>query len=188
MGGMGGMTEAVGQLLAAAGITLPPWAVPAFALALMVLLLPRLLRNMRTGQARKLLGRSRVAEGAEREAIEAQALALVAGHGPGLLGVAEEALRINRKPLARAAIAQLAQLPDLGPGLKRELRRLHAALQDDPLAKAPTPEAVVILVEQLVENGMVAEAERKLAHARKRWPAAIQLDEAAATIDRAASA
>lgn len=180
----GGMIEAVGQLMAAAGIHLPAWGVPAFALLLMAVMLPRLVRNMRTGQARKLLGRSRVLEGDARQAMEAEAMALVKGHGPGLVAIADEALRLNRRGLAEDAVAQLKATGEL----RSECRRLAKELAGDPLQGAPTSLAFALLVDNLIEGGLVAEAERKLAHARVRWPADPAVDGAAKRVAEARAA
>lgn len=185
MGGMGGITEALGQLLGAAGLELSPWTLPSLMLIVMGVLLPRLLRNMNTSQARKYLRRSRIAEGEERAELEAKALGLVDENPAGLLAVAEEALRINRKALARDALGRLRQLETIPKPVRREARRVQLELEGDALGGASTPEAFLIHVEKLVENGMLEEARRKLGHARRRWPSAQAVDEAEAHIREA---
>ena len=58
MGRIGGMTEAISQLMSAMGLDLSPWVAPLFVLVLFFALLPRILRNMRTSKARKMLKRA----------------------------------------------------------------------------------------------------------------------------------
>ena len=98
MNGMGGILDALVELLSALGIELRPWTLSVVALAVMAALLPFILKNLRTGRARKLLKRSRLLGGRERLALESEALDSVGDHPMGLVAIAEEALRMGATP------------------------------------------------------------------------------------------
>lgn len=165
MRGMGGILDSLGSLLAAAGIDVPPWGFPALALVLMVLLLPRIIANMETGRARRLVQRSRGVEGEDRVRMEEEALE-VAGERPmSLVAVAEEAIRIRRTPLAERAVARLA----LTGGAKGHLKRLKKTLRKDDKVPA-SPVAAALVVERLIEGGALDEAARRLDRFDRRWP------------------
>ena len=57
MSGAGGTMQAVTSLLLAVGIELPPWGMPAIALAIMILLLPFLLYFPQSSSAHLILFR-----------------------------------------------------------------------------------------------------------------------------------
>lgn len=178
MRGLGGIAQSVSRLLEAFGITLQPWMAPAVVLVLMVALLPLILRNMRTGRARKLLKEAAMVPGEQGRLLEQRALDLVGRQPLGLVAVAEEALRRGRTDLARQAIVHLG-----ATGKARPLyRRLRAEIE------GPLPASLaemVIVVERLVDAGMLDEAARRLERARKRWPAAAELDTLDASIAEA---
>ena len=164
-GGMGGITQAIADLLAAMGITLPAWGMPAVVLGIAVLLLPLILKNMRTSQARKLLVRSRLEGRARREALEQQALSLVSDNPVGMLALADLCVSQGRYGLARDI---LARLPDAGDTqLRRERRKLEEAMAPrEPL----TPEEAAVAIERFIEQGQLEEARVRLGRARQRWP------------------
>jgi hypothetical protein len=180
---MGGILESLGSLLAAAGIDVPPWGFPALALAIMVVLLPRIIANMETGRARRLVQRSRGAEGEERRRMEHEALAVAGTRPMSLVAVAEEAIRARRGPLAEEAVARLAETgkePEHLKRLRKELRK------EDKLPASPVAAALVI--ERLVEGGAYDEATRRLRRFRRKWPAQPDLEAAAAHLASAQAA
>ncbi|MFT4979840.1 MAG: hypothetical protein ACI8S6_005752 [Myxococcota bacterium] len=160
----GGITQSITSLLLALGIELPPWGMPAAALVLMVLLLPWILKNMKTSRARKLLKRATMESGAARDAMEQEALSLVSDNPTGLLAFADECVRRGRYGLARAA---LGRLPEGDTKLERERRRLLTQMA--PLEPA-TAEAAAAAIERFLSEGLVEEAERRLQRAQRRWP------------------
>lgn len=157
------MLEAITSLLAGLGITLPPWGMPAAALVVLLLLSPAIWRNLNTGRARKLLKRASVHEGAERQALEAEALEVVRDSPSGLVAVAEEAQRRGRRTVAEAAVSRLLELEPKS----KEARRLQEELS--PKLPVSTVE-VELMIERLLEAGMAEVARERLAQARARWP------------------
>ena len=65
---MHAIAQILSQALTNLGVQLPPWALPAVAIAVFVALLPRLSDNMRSGEACRAVARSRVADGEARAA------------------------------------------------------------------------------------------------------------------------
>lgn len=164
MAGAGGTLDALGQLLAAAGLSLPPWAGPVFGLALALALLPRVLAMLQVGQLRRDLGRARLLEGPRRAEAEARALDAAGASPVALQAVAEEALRQGRLALAADAVRRL----EGAGGDRRELRKLQAALDPDPLPG--TAAQLVGQVLQLRRSGLHARAAQRLERGRARWP------------------
>lgn len=179
MSGMSGITDALVQLLEALGVPIHPWTLPALALVVMGLLSPLILKNLKTGKARKLLKRARILSGAERQRLEAAALDEVGDHPMGLVAVAEEALRLGRKALARDAVARLARTGKA----RGHLRRLNREIDPDPLP--PTVDATVLVIERLLEGGLVDEADRRLGRAHSKFGAHDDFIALAAQIERA---
>jgi len=163
MRGLGGLAETISKLLVAFGITLQPWMAPVAVLAIMLVLLPHILRNMRTGRARKLLRQAAMVPGPEGSDLEQRALDLVDGQPMGLVAVAEEAIRRGRMALAREAVRRLA---DTGRQ-HAHLRRLRVELDGRLPA---TVDEMVLIIERFVDAGMVDEARGRLSRARRRWP------------------
>ena len=162
---MGGILESLGSLLAAAGLDLPPWGFPALALVVMLVLLPRIIGNMETGRARRLVQRSRGVDGEERVRMEAQALEVAGDRPMSLVAVAEEAIRIRRTPLAQRAVARLAETG----GAKDHLKRLKKSLRKDEKVPA-SPVAAALVIERLLEGGALEEAARRLGRFERKWP------------------
>lgn len=163
MRGVGGILDALVNLLEAVGVDVQPWTLSAVALGLLVLLLPLIIKNLNTGSARTALKRARVLEGEDRVREEMRALDLVGEHPMGLVAVADEALRGGRKKVAREAVARLERT-----GKARDhLRRLRSALDPDDLPK--TLDAAVLMVERLVESGLLVRAEERLAACERKF-------------------
>lgn len=183
MRGMGGILESLGGLLAAAGVEVPPWGFPVAALVVMLLLLPRIVANMETSRARRLVQRARGADGEERRRLEAEALAVAGTRPMGLVAVAEEAIRARRGPLAEEAVLRLAETGGAPAHLKR-LRRELRSRESLP----PGPTAAALVVERLVDGGALDEASRRLDRFERRWPADPELAAAAARLSAARGA
>ena len=168
MGRMGGMTETISQLMNAMGLDVSPWVAPLLALLLFFALLPKILRNMRTSKARKILKRAWMLGAEERTEMERAAVTLVRGHPPGMLALGQEAQRQGRFALARLTVSELKETrPKRGTELWREMRKLDQALTDQ---LPNTEDELVLMVERLMELDMWEEAERRLDQGRARWP------------------
>ncbi|MEC7946032.1 MAG: hypothetical protein VX265_00610 [Myxococcota bacterium] len=177
---MGGILDSLGSLLAAAGVDLPPWGLPVFALIVMLVLLPRIFANMETSRARRLVQRSRGVEGDERVRMEQKALEVAGARPMSLVAVADEAIRIRRSPLAVQAVERLAETD----GARDHLRRLRKALRNDD--KLPgSALAAALVVERLLDAGAVGEAGRRLGRFEKRWPGHPDLQVAARKVQAA---
>lgn len=163
MSGGGGMTQAITDILLALGIELPPWGMPVAALVLMVVLLPWILKNMKTSKARKLLKKATLESGRTRTEMEAQALDLVSDNPVGLLAFADECVRRGRYGLAREALERVPR----DPKFARERRKV--AEQMAP-REPPTAEAAAAAIERFLSEGLRDEAVRRLQKARARWP------------------
>jgi len=173
-----GILDALASLLASVGIELPPWGMPVVALAVAAALMPFVLRNMKTSKARKLLKQASILDGHHRQSTEADALALVHDSGPGLVAVADEALRRGRHVVASQAIHRLAEL-----GVEeKELRRLR--LEMAPKMPASVTE-MVLVVERFLDAGLVDEARVRLERAERRWPRASEWSQLRVRLEQA---
>ena len=158
------MTQMLDQLLAATGLDLPPWAMPLIALSFMALMLPSWRRSHRVGLARKRLQSAAMAGREEREALQAEALGLVAGNPFGLIVVAEECIKRSMKPTAREAVKQLAATGRRRP----DLRRLKKTLDGD--RRPVSIEGECAAIERFIGEGMLEVASSRLEEALGRWP------------------
>lgn len=167
-GGLPGLVEALFEI---AGVEhVPPWTGSAGVVVVALLALPLVRLNLHTDRARRLLKEAGRARGAERERLEAEALAAVVGRPQGLVVVADTALAAGRSELAQAALAGLKA----AKGSVVHVRRLERALTPDLQG---TPLEVRIRADQLRENGLGASADALLARAREKWPDAEELRE-----------
>jgi hypothetical protein len=164
---MHAIAQILSQALTNLGVQLPPWALPAVAIAVFVALLPRLSDNMRSGEACRAVARSRVADGEARAALDARALTLVEGKAAGLVAVAHAALDANRRDLAAEAVARLRRTGQEAAAL----RRLEAALAPRSPMLRPTADEELVVIEQYRSTGARVLAAEHLAAARARWPA-----------------
>jgi len=175
----GGITKALTELLAAAGIQLDPWVGPAVALGFAILLFPWFLRNIHTSRARKFLKRSAGLGGVVRDEMESQALALVSTNPMGQIAIAEEAVRQGRYRLARDI---LKELQSEKRSVLRERRRLLVKMEPrDPVTLA----AAILVIERLQAQGMQQEALRRVQRFLRRWPEASDLKAMAAQLSTA---
>jgi hypothetical protein len=160
---MGGLGQLVSALIAASEGVVPHWMWPAGLGVFVLVAAPSMLRNMRTDAARKLFRTATRLRAAERVAQEDEALRRVAGNRDGLVVLADLALQEGRPRIVPEVLAQLGALG----GREPDLRRLHREVQGPQPA---TSMEAVLLVERLVEHGLLDEAERRLLAAIERWP------------------
>jgi hypothetical protein len=158
------------SFLAYEGVKLPPWALPAVILALVVLFWPLIRRNHATGDARKLLKEASRTAGAERERLEGEALAKVEQNPTGLVVLAEEAMTAGRTKLAERAVEALRATRKRPDDVARLTRRLEGPQPANAIEAA-------IVIERLLTQGMRDEARARLAKWRKRWPEDTDLGE-----------
>jgi plasmid replication initiation protein len=147
---------------------LPPWAGTAVVLGALVLALPFIPRNRNTDLARKELRASERLATAERAAAEQAVLARVGEHPMGLLVVAEEAHKLGRDDLARAAIARLRRTDKL----VAELRAVERAVEGPMPA---TVDEAALTLHRLLDAGMVDVARQKADRFLGRWPDEVEL-------------
>jgi hypothetical protein len=164
---MPAILDLVSTLLRALGVHTEPWVLPAVGFAVVLVLSPFALVNQRTARARRVLQRAAQAGGAERERLEREAMAEVAGRPDGLIVIAEDALKAGRGALAREAVAQL-RATGKRPS---DLRRLERELDGPAQAAGPkTPLEAALKVERLLAAGMREPAREALEAARRKWP------------------
>ncbi len=163
MGRFNVVKELMETALSLAGIRLQAWMAPAFLLLVGVLLFPTIRRTHRVSQARKRLRKVPYANHEDRQRLEDQAMALVRGNPTGLAVVAQEALRLGRRQLARRAADAL-----------RETGRRQADLRTIELALEPPPAHsaldAISAIERLLAEGLNEEARRRRDLAKRRWP------------------
>ena len=164
MGGGGGILQAITDLLGALGIELAPWMGPVFAVTVMIILLPWILKNMKTSSARKMLKRASLEGGAKRLEMEQKAIDMVADNPEGLMALAEECRRRGRYGVARQA---LSKIPEGDVARRRQRRRMLVEMAP---RQPETPEAAALVVERLRGEGLADEASARLTKAMRRWP------------------
>jgi signal transduction histidine kinase len=155
--------ELVETFVQLTGLRLEAWMAPAFFLVIGALLFPAIRRSHRTSKARKRVRLIPYRRMAERQALADEALALVEGNPAGQLALAQEALRLGRKDLARRfheALEGSGRYPAERAKLARELQDPagHSALE------------ATAAIERLVREGLLDEARRRLVLAQQRWP------------------
>lgn len=175
---LGFLVDALKGLLAYFGLSLPTWGLPAIAVLAVVAMGPRLLQNVHLSQARSALGRSRVAEGDAKRALEDRAFERVHRDVNGLEIVAAEAIKLGRRGLGERCLARMGELGAPAPALSRVRRALS------PPEKGPANAlAAAVLVEGLLDRGMRDEARARLDGARARWPRDLSLAAVAERLD-----
>jgi hypothetical protein len=159
MRGIKPLFDAFGDMFA----ELPPWAPAVFGVLFAMWAWPIYKASQKRSRARRAMRSAAGERGAERERLEAEALAAVEGDANGLLIVADLALTQGRKELAARAAEKLRATGKL----LHEHRRLQRQLEP-PLPALPSEACIII--EQQLKTGLVAEARARLAQARKKWP------------------
>lgn len=160
---MRGLAKTISLLLSALGIQTSPWVVPLVIVAAAMLLWPAIQKGQKVDRAVKSLRSTSVRAPADREALGNQALDEVKDDPSGLVQVAEEAVRVGDKALAKAAVNRLMELGKRPQDARRILRSLEV---DAPRMAVE----VAVRVEPLLESGMLVEARRRLDDGLLRWP------------------
>ncbi len=163
MGRFNVVKELVETFVTLTGIQLQAWMAPAFFLVVGILLFPAIRRTHRTGRARKRLRLIAYRRLDERQRLEDEALSLVRGNPSGQLAIAQEALRLGRKDLARKV------LDGMEPRRRHqaEVLRLQRQLEEPGAHSALEAQAAI---DRLIEAGLYAEARRRQVLAERRWP------------------
>ncbi len=163
MSGAGGITDALDSLLASAGLTLPPWLIPAVLMVGFLFLLPHIRQNQRTHKARKMIQERTALGGARSDSVHQEILDLADGNPITFVVIADEAHRRGLTELARKA---LRALENTG---KRpaDIRRLRTAI-DGPMPIFPDAEKEAII--DLASKGLFGLAEKRLDRAKRHWP------------------
>ncbi|RME28054.1 MAG: hypothetical protein D6798_03320 [Deltaproteobacteria bacterium] len=178
MRGLGGMAKGLMMLLASLGV--PTWVLPAVAFGALALMLPRLMQTMEEDRPRRMVKRAWIEDGEKQREIEREALQRASGSPTALAALAREAIQQGRRSLAEAAIERLRQTGTADA----EVQRLEQAM-NGPLP-ATSMEAAII-IERLLDNGLLSLAEAKLARFRGAWPDDTELAELAARVEAARS-
>ncbi len=155
--------ELVETFVQLTGLQLKAWMAPAFFLAIGLMLFPMIRRNHRTGKARKRLRLIPYRRLDERQRLEEEAVALVRGNPGGQLALAQEAMRLGRRPLVERFLHEL----EASGRYPRQRQELHRQLEQPGAHSALEARAAI---EHLVEAGLLDEARRRLALAQQRWP------------------
>lgn len=163
MRGFGGLTDALDSLLASAGVSLPPWAVPAVFVALFIALLPHIRQNQRTSRVRVLLRERSELGGTGSEEFHRELFELANGHTATLNVLANEAQKYGFLDLAKKALTALAA----AGGHPSDLHRLHRSLYGTPPVH---PESEYAAIESLLAQGLTALAEKRIETASHHWP------------------
>ena len=163
MRGAGGITDAINSLLGSAGVSLPPWAIPAILVVGFMWLFPHIRQNQRTHKARKMIQERTAKGGAQSSEIHTEILSLASGHPVTLVVIADEAHRRGLNALARKALRMLEELG------KRpsDIRRLRNLI-DGPAPIFPEAEREAILA--LSSKGLSGLAQKKIDRAKTHWP------------------
>lgn len=138
-----------------------------------MVMFPFFLRNIRISQARNLLKRSNVVFHDERKMMERQAIEKVKDISHALLGLADQAIQMQRNELALEILALLRDNTTHHKKHKREIQRLQRLLQ--PKSSQNLLEEVV-LIERFVENELWTLAQEHTTKAKEHWPNAPELD------------
>ena len=142
-----------------------PWTerTPFYLVGIFVLILfPFFLRNIRIGQARNLLKRSNTVFHEERRNMEQAAIQKVADIPTALLGLADQALSMQRRGLAE----EIIQLVPSNRKYRYELQKLQLKIHPPP----PPIEQELFVIEQLIENGLLEVAHNRFKKASQQWP------------------
>lgn len=178
---MRGLAKTISLLLSALGLQTSPWVLPAIIVVAALVLWPTIQKSQKVDRAVKTVRSTSARAAADRERIGQEALSAVQDDPIGLVQVAEEAVRVGDKALARAAVARLMETGKRPQDARRILRSLEA---DAPRL----PVEVAVRVEPLLDAGMLAEARRRLEDGLARWPQDADLLELKQRLDQAESA
>ncbi|MBT3218749.1 MAG: hypothetical protein HN348_06625 [Proteobacteria bacterium] len=176
---MRGLPDLVGTL----NLLLPTWAVAIVLLLLGLAISPMWIHYVRSKQIRGLVRRMVRADEAERQLLVERAMALTANKGQRLLVVATEAHKMGQVVLRNLAMAQLEQMG----GQDKELALLRELVKPTETPVTHPLEAAVV-IERLLEEGVVRAAHEHLGRALRRFPGDERLLELRSDIEAALSA
>lgn len=170
---MRGMGTALKGLVNTLG--LPPWVIGFVFLLALFFIFSQLKKGVPAARGRGLIVRAAVAEVKERPAMEQQALQIVWDDGGGLIAVAQECIRRERRGTAEKAIARLEEL-----GAFPEKAR---ALADQLKGRAGLSLGVeLVAIRNMIDNGLHDMARARLDRALGAWPQEEALAELAAQL------
>ena len=175
MKGFGGLTEAIDSLLSSAGLSLPPWAIPAVLVLAFGLLLPHIRQNQRTHRARILIRERSEHGGGHPTSFHDELIALANDHAVTLSVIAHEAHKYGFLTLAKRAYQELRRV-GADP---TELHKLHRTLYGPPPVH---PEAEYAAIELQLEQGLNELAAKRINSALAHWPHDARLQKYAETL------
>lgn len=143
---------------------LPPWAVLAVFVVVLLLAVPAWLDNMRIKQIRGTVRRMVRAEPDQREKLGRDALWLASRRVKRVVALVEASIQYDQRALQSEA---LALLDGVSP---QEARRLRSKLAPEAEKKVLHPLEVVVRVERLLAEGMVEAARDRLEEGLARHP------------------
>jgi hypothetical protein len=152
------------------GVPWEPWMAKFLPIPVFILLLPFFLRNIRIAQARKAIKRSNSYYQAKRRSLEVEAIEKVKNIPTALLGLADEAIKMQRYDLAQEIISLVPR----NKKYRRELIRIHNKI-NPPSVQSEQDE--LIAIEKLIENEVYKAAFLRLQQAQLKWPESSELIE-----------
>ena len=164
----GSFLDAIISILIEFGVPWEPWMANVLPVPVFILMLPFFLRNIRIAQARKALKKSNSYYHDERRELEVKAIAKVKDIPTAMLGLADEAIRMNRYDLAQELIGYVPKTKRY----RRELVRIHQKI--NPSVNRSLPQEVMA-IEQMMANGLIEASEKRLHKAKIRWPESQEL-------------
>jgi hypothetical protein len=159
----GSFLDTIIAILIEFGVPWQPWMAKLLPIPVFLLMLPFFLRNIRISQARKLLKRSNVFFREERREMEKNAINKVKDIPTAMLGLADEAIKMQRYELAQELIGYVPA----SNKYRRELVRIHQKINPSALR---TKETEILAIERLLENNLFESAQQRIKEAKKRWP------------------
>lgn len=170
---MAGIAKLISPMLSG----LPPWAIGVVVALVAMIGLPIWLNGVRQKQIKGLIRRRQRAEGEERERLAEQALALADCKPGRLVVLATEAAKFQQLPLYETAMALLKA----HGGHKDDLKRLSLLVKEPPKLHGSGLEAAII-IERLVDEGLLEAAAERYALASAKHPNDADLQAAGARL------
>ena len=159
------MFRGVEDMFSALAALLPPWAVAAVGIGIVLVVLPMWVKNLKVKRIRALARRMVRADPASREQLFAEILTLAEDNPDRLQATAHIAIKYGVYDLRNEAMRGLERTG----ALKEELRKLRATFQNEPKT-ALHPLEVAVNVERLLSEGLYESAQTQLDEALLRFP------------------
>ena len=166
----------LGQAFESMGI--PMWVFPVLIIGFIYAVVQLLNPKTAATKARRMVAEACMTAGEERLGMEREALEMVEDDPEGLIAVAQEAMQRGRHGLARQAVEQLEST-----GKKSLEARKLRDLIDGGSGGQPTRELVNI--RELLEEGLITQARRRLDLAMGKWPNSDALKDMAQRVEQA---